>query len=128
MCPFFKSDYRGVTLIESMVGLAIFLGTIIPVLQYLVDIAADSDLKDLQSAYTLLKGECDILYKKNLLPDSITNIEIDGKNYDLIFTSEKDSIIAPWAMHVERNGKVIAGVKGLVFLPDCIDSNKVYVY
>lgn len=109
--------YNGHTIIEVIVSLAIFTAIIIPILTFTSKVALNTKTRDLQTAYSLLKGECDIIYKNHVLPDKKRDAKVGNITYTVFCDSEKDSVLTSWNLYVKKKKKVIAEIKGLAYIP-----------
>ncbi len=109
---------KGFTLVEVLTGLAIFSVSILPLITITSKAAFSTKTRDLQTAYTLLKGECDIIYKNHILPPKKRDVKIGNFTYRIICDYEKDSVLTSWVLYVEKKKNVIAYIKGLVYIPE----------
>ncbi len=105
----------GYTLTELLVGLAIFIVILLPLMTFSSKIAFSTKSKDLQVAYTLLKGECDVIYKNHMLPEENREIKVGNIIYMVVCDYEKDSVLTSWELSVNRKKNKIAKIKGIVF-------------
>lgn len=111
------SKSKGFTLLEVLVGLAIFLGVVIPLIRYLVIFTVTNTVKDKKNAYSILRSECAIMYKNHKLPNPTKIVTIDNRAYEISFNAEKESVLVDWSMYIKKDGKSIASMHGLLFVP-----------
>jgi Tfp pilus assembly protein PilX len=112
-----RHNERGFTLIEAVTGLVVFLLVAIPSMQYAARLSMNTRATDMQAAFSLLKGETDILYKTKVFPEPGRNVTISKKAYTVSCARDADTGLVVWSMHVTRGEKHIAGVKGLIYVP-----------
>jgi hypothetical protein len=106
----------GVTLVEALIGLVVFMCLIVPLIRFAGSSAEASRVKDLKIASALLRGECAVMYKNQKMPVLQRIVTIDKSSYEISFASVSDSILADWSMSVKRDGKPIADVRGLLYV------------
>jgi hypothetical protein len=112
-----KGCSKGFTIIETLIGLSIFLCIIIPSIRYAEAIADSGSMKDQQIAYALLRGECCAMYKNQRIPPPSRLVAVDHREYEISFAAEKDSLLVDWTMTVQKAGKSIAFLRGLLYVP-----------
>lgn len=116
---------RGYTLIEILVSMAVFLVIILPLLSYSSKLVFSTKARDLQTAYSLLKGECDIIYKNHVLPQEKREVKIGDIVYTIVCDYERDSVLTSWVLYVEKKKNIIAQIKGLAYIPEAdIEKNE----
>ncbi len=115
---------KGYTLVEVLVGLAIFSIVVIPLLSFSTKMAFSTKAKDLQIAYTLLKGECDIIYKNHTLPIKRREVKIGEIVYSIVCDYEQDSVLTSWILSIEKKKNVVTQIKGLAYIPRVDNENE----
>jgi hypothetical protein len=110
----------GVTLVEALIGLVIFVSIAIPLIRYAASSANSGKVIDLKIASAILHGECAVMYKNQKLPLPQRFVTINNAVFEISSTAEKDSVMANWSITVKKAGKSIAGVHGLLYLPSVI--------
>ncbi len=124
-CRAIERRERGLTLVESVVGLVVFVVVVIPVMQFAGRLATSSKGADLQAAYAILKGECDVIYGVRRLPmPQEREIAVDGRQYILKCAHHPDTGLVSWTMAVRKDEKTIAGMSGLVYVSGSADRYK----
>jgi hypothetical protein len=108
---------RGLTLVEALIGLFIFVSIFLPLFRFAGPTANSSKVKDLKIACAILRGECEIMYKNHETPPKKRKVVIDKSTYDVEFDSKRDSMIVDWTLRVKRAGKQIAGLHGFLYEP-----------
>jgi hypothetical protein len=83
----------GVTLVEALIGLIIFMAIALPFIRHAVGYANSANVKDLKIACALLRGECAVMYKNQKMPQPQRLITIDNCVYEISSTVENDSAI-----------------------------------
>jgi hypothetical protein len=109
-----RAANSGVTLVEALIGLIVFMCLIIPLIRFAGSSTESAKIKDLKIACALLRGECAVMYQNRKMPISQRFMTIDKSVYEISFDSVHDSVMADWSMAVKKNGKPIAGVHGLL--------------
>jgi hypothetical protein len=107
----------GFTILETLIGLFIFLGIALPIIRHAGFSSAEAEIKDRRIAYALLRGECAVMYRNQELPAPKRFLTVGKSVYEISCTAEKDSILMSWSMVVGRAGKSIASVHGLLYVP-----------
>lgn len=118
-----KGVTGGFTLIEVLIGLTIFLGITIPLIRYLTMLTIATTIKDQKNAYAILRGECAVMYKNQKFPQPSRIISIDNRVYEITCVAEKESILVDWTMSVKKEGKAIAALHGLLYIPTVEEKN-----
>ncbi len=113
-----RSDSNsGMTLLEVLIALLIFVGILLPLLRFVGPTANSSKVKDRKVAYAILKGESEVLYRNRMLPERQSQVCVDNTTYDVLFDSHTDSMMVDWTLSVNRQGKYLAGLHGLLYAP-----------
>jgi len=109
---------KGMTLIEVLVGIAILMVAVIPLLGFYTRISHSARVQNNRIAYALLRGETEIMYKKHQLPDHERSIMIDGMTYKISCDVAKTAgNLVEWSMKVGKGSKDIAAISGLLYSP-----------
>jgi hypothetical protein len=106
----------GVTLVEALIGLFIFMCILVPLIRFAGSSTESARIRDLKIASALLRGECAVMYKNQKMPSRQRFVTIDKSVYEISFASVNDSILADWSMSVKNNGKPLADVHGLLYV------------
>jgi hypothetical protein len=106
----------GVTLIEALIGLFIFMCILVPLVRFAGSSTESARIKDLKIATAVLRGECAVMYKNQKMPAAQRFITIDKSIYEISFASVHDSILADWSMSVAKAGRSLADVHGLLYV------------
>lgn len=109
---------RGVTLVEVLIGLVVFVGIALPLFQFQARLGNTGQVRDLYAAYALLRGESQVLYANGELPPASREVALNGIGYVVRCTHERDSQVVSWTMSVEKGEKRIAGITGLLYAPE----------
>ena len=106
----------GMTLAEVLVGFCILMIAAVPLLSLYLRMAHSETVQDERVAYALLRGETEIMYQKNKLPESEKTFSMNGKSYRLCCNvTKKDGKLTEWALNVDRGKKEIARLSGLLY-------------
>ncbi len=106
----------GVTLIEALIGMFIFVAIALPLLRFAASSSDYSKPEDLRIACAILRGETAVMYGNQKLAPSRRFVTIDNAVYEVSDSVVMDSLVANWSMTVKKAGKTIAGVHGLLYV------------
>ena len=109
------SGQTGTTLIEVFVALTILGGGILALLRFGSGPRFWTVRQDAQTAYTILRGETDIMYANNALPPAMRTVHVGPKECIVRCIAEPDSPLVAWKMTVESEGRIIGSLSGLLF-------------
>ena len=66
----------GMTLVEVLVGMTVFAVGVLPLVLALGKASNASQVRDLYSAYALLEGEVDVIYRTGSLPEARRSVQL----------------------------------------------------
>lgn len=106
----------GVSLLEVLVGLAVFSIGVLPMLLAQTRAANTARYRGLVVAEAILAGECRLLYETGARPPLVRAVTLDGREYQIRFACDADSPLAVWRMRVVCSGDTLGRLGGLVYL------------
>jgi len=108
----------GMTLVETIIAMVILISVILPLLYFGTKAAYNTGIEEMQEAYTLLNGECSIIYSKHLLPKNNKKIAVGGRIYTMICETKRDSSLVYWTLTIKAGPREIGPIKGIAFIPE----------
>lgn len=109
-----SASQSGLTLVEVMVGMAIFSVCIVSLMAWFSQIANSGKQHDYQAAYTILSGDIEMMYKYNVLPEADRTVAINGKKFHVTCITSTGSIPLQWRLQVSKYQKVIYAIEGVI--------------